>query len=617
MNLAQHRHRNWYRNNLDYIISYLAVVVPRLLWAAFFVYPLRVTGDELYLFYLPAKLAGLDWKPSMYAYRYYGYGFSVFLTPLFYLTDNPVLLYRLCLAVVAFVEGTIPIVCCYLIRNFLKVTDKAIVVLISIACSYGVNVTISYMYNEHIYTVMVWLAFFCIARLIQFDGDKKRKLLYSFLLGATLVVSLTIHQRAVTLVIGFLAAYFFSLIFYKRNLGYAGVVLPVYIIGAAIDKRIVSWAINFLKGTGTGGGIANESINNTGVSFAISKSIFTNVDYFQAVMRVVIGQINIWNFAVYGFAVLSVILFFSLWWKLVWKRNKGMDKYIILFSVFGLVCVLVSIGGQAVSWGWGVKDAYMSGDSRADDLRALVYLRYLYAYFPPVLAVILAFIYKRQSAYGKLYGYCYLANIILMSIWLKFVVPFIQNNEAVIPKALSFTKLGERVSAINYFVIVFFVLFVEILIFALLRHGRFKSGYLVLCVFIIYKYLFSAIWADREIAMINYHYTDGAYGLIRELTENEITCPIYVYQTSIKETGQGILYQLQFMNMRHRLLNETPGEDVDEAVYITIKPENNKVLLESGYCLYQIDDNEYLYAKGTKVIGFLEETGKKRVMAEG
>ena len=32
---------------------------------------------------------------------------------------------------------------------------------------------------------------------------------------------------------------------------------------------------------------------------------------------------------------------------------------------------------------------------------------------------------------------------------------------------------------------------------------------------------------------------------------------------------------------------------------------------------YQIDDNEYLYAKGTKVIGFLEETGKKRVMAEG
>ena len=144
--------------------------------------------------------------------------------------------------------------------------------------------------------------------------------------------------------------------------------------------------------------------------------------------------------------------------------------------------ILVSIGGQAVSWGWGVKDAYMSGDSRADDLRALVYLRYLYAYFPPVLAVILAFIYKRQSAYGKLYGYCYLANIILMSIWLKFVVPFIQNNEAVIPKALSFTKLGERVSAINYFVIVFFVLFVEILIFALLRHGRFKSGYLVLCV---------------------------------------------------------------------------------------------------------------------------------------
>ena len=88
------------------IIAFLAALLPRLIFLIW-TYPMNNTGDELFMFMTPARYAGLDWSGVMEDYRYYGFGLTLFFTPLFRLIDDPVILYRIMVSVMILLQSLI------------------------------------------------------------------------------------------------------------------------------------------------------------------------------------------------------------------------------------------------------------------------------------------------------------------------------------------------------------------------------------------------------------------------------------------------------------------------------------------------------------------------------
>lgn len=594
----------------DYLLSYCLVVIPRIIFVLLFAFPLQVSGDELYLFYLPAKLAGLDWSSCMTYYRYYGYGFSIFLTPLFKLIKDPVCLYRIVLILTVLIEGSIPLICCFLLKNVLGLFDKKTVVPIVVSCSYAVVVTSAYMYNEHIYTVSVWGCFLWLALLMKYDKSRRKKVVYSVLLGLNMVLALTVHQRAVTLLLGFIFLYLCIYWLYRKTLGYIWLIVPLYLAGAWADKKIMTWIIGYLKGTQ-----ANvEQIQNTGVAFTVPGTAFSDTEFLHAIARIGIGQANIWNCATIGVGVFSIVLITYLFWKSIRHRDDECTRYLCIWGIFGLCCIVVTIAGQAFSWGRGVEKAWLDGDSHADSLRALIYLRYLYAYFPPVMMAALAYWQKEPVVSRKLFRYSLFGSMLLMIIWLRDIVPLIQNERRLLPKAWAFIRFADREVTIDgYYRMIFVLLAGMLLLFCLLHRQKIRTAIVVYSLFILYYYFFNAFEVDSATAQWNYSYTDASYELVQDIKIAMPDCDIFYVKKddSIPRSGQRLLYQMQFMNMRVTLQTELPTEDVDEAIYITIAPKKESQLLEQGYILYQLDDNEYAYVKGADMIEYMEQTGRQ------
>lgn len=600
------------KGKADYLLSYCMVVIPRIVYICFFVVPIRL-ADELYLFYFPAKLAGLDWSSCMWNYRYYGYGFSILLVPLFKLIKNPVCLYRIVLVLTAIIEGSIPIIICFLLKKILRLTDRKIVVSVAVSCSYAVSVTSAYMYNEHIYTAYVWGCFLWVALLLKYNENRQKKIIYSIMLGLNMVLALTVHQRAVTLLLGFVFLYICAYWLYKKTIGYIWLIVPLYLAGTWADKKIMAWIVEFIKGTQTNVG----TVANTGVDITIHKAVFTDIEFLHAIARIGVGQVNTLNFATMGVGVFAVILILYLLWKSLCHKEDERARYLCLWGIFSLGCIAVTIAGQAFSWGPGVEKAWLDGNSRADALRALSYLRYLYAYFPPLMMASLAYWHEEPTISRKLFRYSLLASILLMLIWLWDIVPFIQNERAQLCKQWSFTRWADRkVTIADYYTVILVVMAGMLLLFILLYKKKIRVALLVYSLFILYYYFFQILEGDGAAGRLNYCYADASYELIQEIqTAMQESVIIYVRKEDmIPYTGHRLSYQIQFMNMRVKLRTEwaeLPAEDVDEAVYITIAPQKVSQLLEQGYVLYQLDDNEYAYVKGADIIEYMEQTGRQ------
>lgn len=597
-------------NHIDYILSATLSFIPKIIMIITASYPLRVTGDELFMFYLPAKLAGLNWSESMFNYRYYGYGFNIFLTPLFKYVTDAVILYRWILIIVAALQMIIPIICCYLLRNCFKSTNIVSNILIALICTYMVALYPTYMYNEHIYIICVWFSFFCLYKLLNNANNKKGKMLYSAMLGLSFVLSLTIHQRGTTLFYAFVIVYILYALLFKAKIAYIIPTLLVYFIGAYIDKQLVAWNVAYLKDPTA---LIGE-ISNTDTNFEFSFSWFLDKDYTDAFFKTFIGNLNNWNIFTLGFGSFSIFLGIWFLYRFFTKKITKSEKMLLVIGLFGFLCIGITIFGLAITWGWGIREAYVSHDASSDSLRGLVYLRYLVCYYPPVLLGVLVYIKNNRNKSLKLFRYASFFSALCAILWMKkIIVPLLLDKAVglgcIQPFSLTSFETKE-ISSFNYLFGLLIIGLVSCVALFLLKHRTINGALIVLLCFVLVPYLYHTYIGDGRSMIYNKKYSDGATEVLEEFRTNNVSCPIYVQAYArVPETGQNIMYQLQFMNMHTKLSYGIPLPDLDEAVYFTyyyIKEHDS--LLEQGYVQYQIDDNEYAYVKGESLRTFFENS---------
>lgn len=595
----------------DYILSTLLTFVPKAIMILTASFPLRVTGDELFLFYLPAKLAGLDWTGSMYDYRYYGYGFNILLTPLFKWIEEPAVLYRVCLIIVAVIQVLVPVICCYLLRNFFHSNHWLANTIISLICAYTLALYPTYMYNEHIYAVCIWISFFWLYKLLETENHKKRKLLYSAALGLSFAYALAIHQRAVTLVVAFCIVYVLSWIMFRKSIAYFVPVVGIYFIFSCIHQKIVAWNVNFLAVSSSG----IDKIDNIEVDTVFSFSWFRDFDYSIAFIRTFVGNLNNWNIFSVGTAAFTVVLGIYLLSRFFAKKKTAFEKKILVIGMMGILCIGITIFGLATSgWGWGIRDAYVENNASSDKLRGLIYLRYFVCYYPPILLAVLAFFKDNQKVCKEISKYALILSLFMMICWVKLIiVPLLTNHSVGLGslQAFSFStfETSKEITGMNYVIGILFISILALLIVYLYTRRGSHYAFTLILIVLFYQYAYNAYLGDGRAMLYNNAYSDAATKVIQELNHQEVFCPIYVQDpASVPETGQKILFQLQFMNMHNSLLSGMPPFELEEAIWIAyFYNEENDLLFEHGYSLYQLDDNEYAYVKGRRLLKYFDD----------
>lgn len=597
----------------EFTISYLLAFIPRLVLILLFAYPMTVTGDELYLLSLPAKLAGYDWSAAMGNYRYYGFGFSIILTPLFIWIEDTVVLYQVILIIIAILQSGIALIACYIMKRFLGITNRFILCTFSLVSVYCTCMIPTYVYNENLYIISIWLVTLCLFFLFESCGDKRKMLIWSCILGVLCLQAHTVHSRAITLVIGVVVVYIIYMALYRRRILYLSPVLAIYGSGYLLNNKIMERIISYLTTSADATQVVEvdlDTVGNTSVSFSIPFAKLTDSYYIEALEDIIIGQLNTWNFFVGGLAIVSGVLGIYLFVKSFAKKQESIeshDAYMIIWWIF-MTCIGVTILGQAFSWGGGYATVIMENDYNNTTVRAVSYLRYLIAYYPPILLMTMVYLVKYREMCKELLKYIIGLTVLSCVAWLKLVVPFIQN---------SYRGIGEVSGAFGWIVfadieitymdyvpsVVVTLLVIAVLVLLILRNQAKYVGVLLLIV-LLYQYGFTTFIGYGLRGESNYEYVAETINVLDELGESFEDVPVYAYSISNPDTFQGGLYLAQYLRPEMYFVYGSPSESEEEAIYWTNKEGNGDYLIERGYECYEIEEGMYFYVMGDELQSF-------------
>ncbi|MFD3259456.1 hypothetical protein ACE3MQ_12670 [Paenibacillus lentus] len=152
-----------------------------------------VLDDEFGYWSIAAYFAGLDWSSATSHIAYYSYGYSVLLTPLFWIFDDPIIRYRAALVINSVLLSLIPIISFNIAKRLFSKTDKILLLFVSICVSlYSSYIVFANVaWSESLLIFMCWMIVWCFL-----DINKNTSIWKFLLIGFLLVYAYTIHQRA-------------------------------------------------------------------------------------------------------------------------------------------------------------------------------------------------------------------------------------------------------------------------------------------------------------------------------------------------------------------------------------------------------------------------------------
>lgn len=593
------------------LLCFLIALLPRLIflkWA----YPLNIPADEFSMYLPVAKILGWDWSSMIESPLYYGYGFILLLTPLFKWINDPVILYRTIVAIMAVAQALTAPIAYYIVKHFFKVERKIFVCLTSVACSYLVTQRAVYTYNEFIYVLLTWIIFLILMLLYKAQDDKKMKRIYSVFLALVISYAMTIHSRAVTfiLALGVLVLLYYWL-YRKHILSYASFIIVGgggYVLCTWCKNRIVQAIFATVP----------DKVLNTSVSFSTS-SITSDPKALTGWFDIIVGQVNSMVIMTGGIAIVFAVIGCIFIWKtlvrdklLVETANLQENQPYVIAFVFFLAATGITILGQSFSWLPGVVETLDTG-VQMDALRALVYTRYYGAYFGPVALAGMAYAFHNREKVQKLLNPALGIVIALQCFWLLCIVPYLVGvGEGSFPSfAFSFTKGWQDNTTLNsYWPAVTVVLLVMIIFCFLYKRGRINVAFGIFVCVLVYGYCYQAIDYEGYRGTGNYKGVDKTYEVLHEMEEDgTLPYTIYVQNSSAKVGGHATGYIYQFLFKDHKVIPEEPDENDKEAIFLTGEYYEYPQLLRAGYRCAQLEDGEFIYVKGEKIQKALEKCG--------
>lgn len=601
------------RMELGCLIALIISIVPRIIMTLRAV-PFRTISDETATIAGSAYLAGLDWSAVVSHAGYYGSGFTILLFPIFKMTDNPFIIYRVILVAACIFQGFIAWISYYLLKHYFKVKEKWFLCLSSIACSYMVVTRTSVVFNEHMLIFNAWLIALLLCKLNEFHNDKKKKAIFTVLLFVVLSYSLLLHTRAITLWFSLALVIGIVYLIEKRML----LSLPILVgcggLGFLLSTIYIKRVQSRIWLAGESGNLRNATVHLGG------GYDFTLIETWKAWLGIIFGQTNTIIFITGGLALIFLIRAFSITIdyfktkkvdyrvrKEVLKQNEmqmesSLRSYTVILFLYFLFCIAATIFAQSFIWLQGATEAVQDGvGTGLYGVKAFTYIRYFGPYTGPIFMTGIAALYHKKIRKREIL-LTVLSGIIMQITWFVFDYPYIYNNskanEPFVPLSL-FQHGGETTWSTYLPASILLLILIGIFMISYFQNKKYMVISLIL-VFLFFQNGYATKY-DISIAKKNLKRADAGYELVQK-EEGKIDLPNVLYvKDSTNKTDHQIFYLYQFLLNRYQIIPELPKTEIETAIVFSNSSKETG-LLDCGYEMAKLDKNEYLYAKGDLLI---------------
>ena len=186
--------------NKDKMILYTLSLVLFVLhiWYINGLYLPNILDDEFGYWGIAAYFAGIDWSSATSHISYYSYGYSILLTPLFWLFDDPVVIYRAALVINSVLLSLIPTISLSISKKIFPKTNKWFLLIVSFSVSlYPSYIVYSNIaWSESLLIFVCWMIVWCF-----FYLNRNSPTWIFFLTAFFLVYAYSIHQRTIGILI--------------------------------------------------------------------------------------------------------------------------------------------------------------------------------------------------------------------------------------------------------------------------------------------------------------------------------------------------------------------------------------------------------------------------------
>lgn len=584
------------------------------LWLVFFIvflprcvlslqaYPVIYSSDEVSAISVAALAAGHDWSNVVTKAGYYGIGYLFLFAPLFHMVKNSVYIYRIILLVSSIVVSASAPICYMILHKFMKVESRTIKVAISALCGVLNFFTVPVMStrNEEILYLLIWLIVYTLYNILYDDGVSSKRKKNEIILLLLLGYSLTVHTRAICLVIGVLLFDVISRILMKKELIHK----QSYCIIVA-GYMVINWGLKWYQGKIWPQGTVNTSVMS-GVENTLSHVDFKNSNLYLNILRIVGGQVYTAIIVSGGLFIIAVLLIILYLLEGKYKEDKK-GSYLFVIGGMFLFCTFFTIGGQSITWLSGVTNGmqkYGEGVFQSA-YRAFTYLRYMGCYVPPFVMCAIVIAIEDKKLLRKAASYGMIVTSVLTIFWMKMIMPYVGNQITINFSTFGGMKINEEVTCQNYYraCLIFLAFFIIGLGIIYLKKEGLYVGLVILLLTIQRIYVFENITLPNEQRF--YREADAGYKLIQKMLDKKELKDICVF--SAWDNTHPIFYLYQFLNYSLQIIPELP-QDLESDMLLFSNKDLKGELGENCYGA-QLDENEYVYCIGEEYVKLIENCG--------
>lgn len=601
----------------NYIIVFLMVLLPKVI-CCFFGRPVSIASDEIATMSAGAYIAGLDWSEIISRAGYYGGGMTIFTAPIYWLTDNPVVIYRFVGIFCAVLQSIPAVIAYYVVRKYYKV-QELLAMLISIACGFFVMAEAHVIFNENGLILISWIIMLLLCKLHEIEESGRTKVLYTVMLMAVMSYAMTMHERSVTYWIVLAVLVIFYRWTYERWLVSVPAMIITGIFGWSGSKMIIRFFQTVLWKTADGASLRNASINMSG-GFSALKEL-TDI---RAWLSIILGQIHTIGVFTCGLAIVLICAFVAAIWMFMFskKHRENIKSDDVLnrsmpIVVFFMAAVMITMAGQSISWLRNSMEVYANGyHSEMYGVKAYGYLRYLGIYCGPLLMCGMVWIVQRKEVILKYVKTAFVLMLLVELYWVTCIVPYIHlcTEWGVFSYYYPFswhwpTQPAGYMAFIPASVIMFIVYILGVQL--LKKEKNFIYFAILLCCF-ANAYLYHAAVTDRINGNITSSWADDGYRVIKAV-EAVTDVPETIYAEDLwGKTDHNNYFVYQFLLNRYHIAPERPSEVLDEAILLSNGLLEDGVydeMIENGYLYAEIGAFEVVLVKGERLQQAFERVG--------
>ena len=553
--------------------------------------------DEIGMFAVASKLAGLNWSNVIQDSGYYGFGFFGLFFPIFKNINDGDLVHKIILLACCFVKVCVVPIIYNIEIAFLNIKDRKFAGLVALTLSViNVSLRAGRPYNEFPMHLLLWIDTWLLCKLITVYGEQRKKNKYSLLLVLALIYGLLLHVRFVTVIYAFILLFLFLFILTRKCYININLVIVGIIFWGGTNK-LIEYAQNVVWGGGS-------DLGNTTVS--ISNMIqFSNPKMYLLWSDILIGNFSMMTIQTGGLFIIAFIsVIFMIKFFLVERKIEDSELIMLSIAFYSLLCMGATILALMVSgWYGGMTETFFQGETgnKVYSYKGMVYLRYWGIYITPFVLSGLAWINKKKL-WISISRATIIGLFLTIILFISMVLPWIENNSHCLTftQALSLWKKGDECSRETYFVSCMLLMIIISVILWCINTKKTKVLLTLYIIFFSWQQIWSSVYFDIPTTNEIYELVDASVEKLSYDVEESFPKRIVALEFDENRDAsykQSLSLQYYFKN---KTIYTTIPERIEYGDLIITReeiPENIliEIFKDKLYECEQIDEDEFWY----------------------